>query len=800
MKPLPALERSILALCASLLASTFCFGVESTAAPAPLALYEQLRAFQLGDKHVHVEHLAMNRDRVRLEWTGDFFPETATGGKVYGAVFVGHGRMTVEPTSAFEITSVRRFLKSDQVDEDFTTAVLRFTDDTYDLIAHLPQSAGAAPSSAQKLASELDGHLVRETGLNLSARLASAVANNDEPGVFFAEFSGGKRGRFCALLDHQMRSLQSAFGINGGEKGLLFQYQGELNGVDIWTAFYSERDFHNGRVSYADAANLVSIPDYRMQVDLREANHWLRATMELDLVGLKNGIQVIPMALNEGLGENYDERLKKGLRVRNASLSDGTPVGLIQDNWEGGFSLILPHILDAGQKITVKLRLEGEHSFMTWQEAFDYPLSTETWYPRHGYLQRSRFDVVFLHKAKTLVISVGDRTREEAGPDGKGMLTEWVTQDPVALTSFAVGPFERHTDTAKVGERKVPIEFYSAPSGYAAIKEDFVVAELMNGVNYFSHFFGDYPYQRLGAAYFPSFFGQGFPTMLLLPVQGQSGLRYFSFISHEVSHEWWGDLVAWRSYRDQWLSEGFAEYSAALYSSRRENPKRALDLVKDMRRELQNPPVTDTGVAPGKLYEVGPLIMGHRLSSRRSGGAYTALVYGKGALTLRMLHFLFSNPVDANDDAFFKMMKDFVDANRNGSASTESFFALASERFAQTPIAKKYGLTDLNWFLQQWVYRADMPSYRLEYHFEPRPEGGVLLLGTLFQDGVPDNWVMPLPMLMDFGGGKVARGTVCARGPKTEIKIGLPSEPKQALLDPDLWVLSNNSSQSKTKH
>ena len=103
-------------------------------------------------------------------------------------------------------------------------------------------------------------------------------------------------------------------------------------------------------------------------------------------------------------------------------------------------------------------------------------------------------------------------------------------------------------------------------------------------------------------------------------------------------------------------------------------------------------------------------------------------------------------------------------------------------------------------FLQQWVYRADMPSYRLEYHFEPRPEGGVLLLGTLFQDGVPDNWVMPLPMLMDFGGGKVARGTVCARGPKTEIKIGLPSEPKQALLDPDLWVLSNNSSQSKTKH
>jgi aminopeptidase N len=165
-----------------------------------------------------------------------------------------------------------------------------------------------------------------------------------------------------------------------------------------------------------------------------------------------------------------------------------------------------------------------------------------------------------------------------------------------------------------------------------------------------------------------------------------------------------------------------------------------------------------------------------------------------------MLHFLFTNPADGNDQAFYEMMKKFVEENRNGSASTETFFALASQRFAQTPIAKKYGMSDLVWFLQQWVYGTGMPTYRLDYHFEPRPEGGVLLLGTLFQDGMPDDWVMPIPLFMDYGGGKGSRGTVLARGPKTEIKIGLPAEPKQALLDPDLWVLSTNSSQSRTKH
>src|SRR5207237_7315285 len=104
-----------------------------------------------------------------------------------------------------------------------------------------------------------------------------------------------------------------------------------------------------------------------------------------------------------------------------------------------------------------------------------------------------------------------------------------------------------------------------------------------NGVNFFGTLFGDYPYHRLGAAFFPSYFGQGLPTMLLLPVSGSDSLHGVSFIAHESSHQWWGDMVTWRSYRDQWLSEGFAEYSGALYASRRKDPTGASDLVKQLR-------------------------------------------------------------------------------------------------------------------------------------------------------------------------------------------------------------------------
>ena len=214
--------------------------------PAPMLLYTQLRAFPLSGERVSVDHLATKRDRISLEWSGDFYPAAPIAGKVYGAVFIGQGRVMVEPYSSFEKESVQRFLKSDRVDLNFTTAVLRFTDDTYDLLAKLGRANGGVPPEAQKLAAELDPRLVRETGLNLSARILSAIVNGDQPGVFFGEFNGGKRGRFDALLDHQTQALQTAFGINAGEKGLLFQHASVLTGTDVWTAFYDEQDFRNG--------------------------------------------------------------------------------------------------------------------------------------------------------------------------------------------------------------------------------------------------------------------------------------------------------------------------------------------------------------------------------------------------------------------------------------------------------------------------------------------------------------------------------------------------------------------------
>lgn len=109
----------------------------------------------------------------------------------------------------------------------------------------------------------------------------------------------------------------------------------------------------------------------------------------------------------------------------------------------------------------------------------------------------------------------------------------------------------------------------------------------------------------------PRPFGQGFPTLLLLaPTSHQTNKYEFSFIAHETSHQWWGDMVQWRSYRDQWLSEGFAEYSATLHTAARMNSDAERELARGMRRVLRMPPVTDRGVGKGRVTDIGSIVPG----------------------------------------------------------------------------------------------------------------------------------------------------------------------------------------------
>jgi hypothetical protein len=770
--------------------------VDSAGQESGKKVYDQINAFTLSGGKADVTNLVLKRDRVVMTFTGTFYFSAPVAGRITGAVFIGRGTFHADvPPSTFERENVKRLLNADAVDSEFSSAALRFSDDTFQTIG-ANHSEGSATPAAQSIASDVDTRIRKETGANLPARLAVSILNDESPGVFFAHFDGGEHGRFSYIFDPQNRIPTQDFEINGGEKGLIFSYKGSIYSNDIWMAFFGLADYARQNVHYSDVFDLVDVNSYDMEIDLRNPKARMGLRSKTQMKSLLEGLNAIPFTIGGGLGQEDAERLKKQLRLKSVTLN-GATIDAVQEDWESGFTVFLPKPAHAFDQIELDFELEGDFMFTSeYLDACYYPRSNDTWFPRHGYLDRATFDLKFIHQKRFKIASGGIRLSEEPSPEDKEIfITKYKMSQPVPELTFALGPWERHDDTIKWenGDKPTPLEFNSVPGRYAQIKESFLLAELSNTVRYFQQLFGPYPYENFSATFHPFAFGQGFPSMMMIFPADDANKYTYRFLSHETSHQWWGNAVAWRSYRDQWLSEGFAEYSGVLYTARRENAKAASNLIDEMRKSLKDPPYTRNGKGEGKLNDVGPIILGHRLESSKTFGAYNTLIYNKGALVLRMLHYLLTDQYSGSDAEFFNMMRDFVTRYRNKSASTDDFRNVAAEHFLKMPVSQEYQLRDLDWFFNEWVYRSALPSYKVTYTTKNNADGSVMLDGTVIQENVTEDWFMPLPLAIFFGNGQWSNTTIPAVGTSSQFHLKLPRKPVDVQLDPFHWILSDKS-------
>lgn len=773
-------------------------GLAQQKSASGLNLYNEIKSFSLGGGSVTVSRLTLSRDRARMTFTGTFYFATPVDGRVTGAVFIGDGKFSaIAPPSDFEKKNLKRLLGEDFVESDFKTAVLRFSDDTFEKLGQKPVP-NQADQNAQKLAKETDRRLLKETGANFPARVAVSILNQEKPGFFFAHFDGGRRGRFSFLLDYQNRLPVSNFRLNAGEKGLIIDYYSDFQYNEVLMAFHALEDYQRGFVSYSDLSDLVDVKHYEMDLDLREHKKYLRLHARVVSQVRSPNLLAVPFSIGESLDEAGDLRLKKQMRLKSIRLG-ASELAFAQEDWEGGFTVFLPAPAGKGQTFELEMSLEGDSLYDPDVDDAHYPLETITWYPRHGYLDRATFDLTFRHPKKLRIATIGSRLSEEADPESDGtVVTKYRMAHDVAFATFALAAFERHTRTVKwenAGSGKpIPLEFSSLARSRGMLKEAFVMDEMDISLRYFTRLFGPYPYPILNAAFHPRRFGQGFPSLLMIPTTSFSDRTAYTLIAHETAHQWWGDIVTWRSYRDQWLSEGFAEYSAILYTGPRAGSAARDQLIERARESLKLPVRSASGGGKGRLVDVGPISLGHRLDTSKTLGAYRTLIYNKGALVLRMLHFLFTDPATSNGDAFFAMMTDFVNRYRHDVASTDDFRLVANEHFVKTPIARTYGITSLDWFFNQWVHGSELPSYRMDYELQDLPDGKAVITGIVTQEDVPNNWTMILPVKLSFGEKRIAYTTVAAEGAKTTFTISLPARPVKVELDPDHWVLSENTS------
>ena len=317
---------------------------------------------------------------------------------------------------------------------------------------------------------------------------------------------------------------------------------------------------------------------------------------------------------------------------------------------------------------------------------------------------------------------------------------------------------------------------------------DSAIADAENSTRIYNAYFGKMPYTRVAMTQQPApNFGQAWPTLVYMPYtafmdatqrwMATNSIRaatndFFQYVGpHEVAHQWWGHAVGWKSYRDQWMSEGFAEFSASLYVQTVRGNDKFLDFWEAQRRLITEarPATRDR-----KPYTVGPVTQGYRLDSGKTGSIARFMIYPKGAYILHMLRMMMFDR-KTGDQRFQAMMQDFVKSNFNKDVSTEDFKRAVERHMTHEMDIEGNGRMD--WFFNEWVYGMEMPSYKFEYTMN-----GQVLSGRITQSGVSDGFAMLVPVYLDFGKGWVRLGEATIKGNST-VELGqikLPEAPKRA--------------------
>jgi aminopeptidase N len=211
------------------------------------------------------------------------------------------------------------------------------------------------------------------------------------------------------------------------------------------------------------------------------------------------------------------------------------------------------------------------------------------------------------------------------------------------------------------------------------------------------------------------------------------------FLAHELAHQWFGQAVGWKNYHEQWLSEGFAQYFAALYAKERRGEGAFRDVLRQFRRWA----IEDS--------DQGPVYLGYRLGHiKGESRVFRALVYNKGAAVLHMLRRLIG------DEAFFSGVKRFYTDNRFRKAGTDDL------RKAMEATSGR----DLSRFFERWIYDNGIPRLR----YSTAVEGSELVV-RFEQSG--DIYDVPVTVAVTYADNKTTESVVVVNDASNEARLPL---------------------------
>jgi hypothetical protein len=758
-----------------------------------------------------VANLTLKRDNATFTFSAgqfSFLPQVL--GRVVAGVFTGEGTFHLEPAISFERTYLRAISGGETVDESFRSVVFWFTDDTFDEVKRQAQATddasqataawhefrGRARHRTEFPRSMLESLLQDEDIVNHEAEMLGELYNPKEAGSFSAYIHGNKHSdlRFFVKSRGAMPYMPSP------EEVALINFDPGGSQDGIWYLTHFAAEWKAGTARSTENRHTVAADHYKIETAIGKNDH-LSATCVLRLKALTAGVRVISFGL------------LPSLRVTRVTYKD-REIPFIQESRkeDGSFYAIMPEGLASGMTYSIGIEYEGD-KVIRKEGAGNFSVEARTsWYPSlNTFADRATYDLTFKVPKQYTLVGVGKLDKEWREDDYAA--SHWVSDVPLAVAGFNYGLFKKksiydentHYQIEAYATSEVPDELRRFTSNMnltpSAMAESALI-DAQNAMRCFQTWFGDAPYGRIAITQQPAaFYGQSWPTLVYLPITaffdstqrwmllGGNAFKFADFIQevtpHEVSHQWWGHMVGWASYHDQWLSEGFADFSAGLFLQQT-NPKPDQFLQYWDRAQKAIMGKNNFGIRPN---DAGPIWMGIRLNTFKNGGAYGRLIYPKGGFVLHMLRYLMYDR-ETGDKDFIALMHDFVATYMNRNASTESFKTVVEKHMKPSMDLERNGKMD--WFFRQWVYGTEVPSYRMEYSLAPEPDGKVMFTAKVTQSGVSPNFVMGVPIYFDFDGHPARAGAVALLGNMTssEVKIRLPKKPKHVLLNANHDVLA----------
>jgi len=784
---------------------------------SPHELYDAIKALRVDPTNTY-RIVPANRIELRRGDAVLSFEEGTLGffspfdGQITGAVFSGRGHVLAAPREPVEKQQMGRFLGAPVLDQEFINGYLRFTDSTADELLRQFRAANLATQTDSSLAAQWDSAL---TGINpvYTLRILFDKLSPHPRPCFYAGLEGAATGPFDVVLDSQRDEPFVLGQVHKGSGGTFY---------DVWTS-------HRLPDSSLNPVAFRAV-HYSLETTI-SSNNSLEASASVSLRAVTGTERILAFQLSRALtvdsvtgehGDSLDFFQNEGMSLPERSARGNDYL-----------YAVLPDAPAPGQEFALHFHYRGS----IIQDAGNGVLfvgARESWYPHLGDCSEfSSYDFLLRWPRKLRLIATGSKLEEHE--EGEFRVGHWKVEKPISVAGFNLGEYastsvvsgahsidvyanreleedlRRRLSAPDLNDLSFPSARFGSgttghpvappppppPSPADALKQ--LGKEIDSSIRFYETFSGPFPFHNLSVSQIPGTFGQGWPSLLYVSTysflrpeaQQRAGLstagqEHFTELVpyHEVAHQWWGNVVAWSSYRDQWIDEAIANYLTLLFADTKKNPDHTLRVWLGRYRHQLAEKLPGASEAAG---DIGALALGTRLNSSKSPSAYEEIVYSKGSWVIHMLREMLRQPGAKNPDArFISLLQTLVTKYAYRALSTDDL--RREVEAVMTPGMDLEGGRSMEWFFEEWVRGTGIPHYRVEFTTH-RTETGYQIRGKLFQTGVPRSFIARVPLYSSGAGHGTLLGTVVAAGPETSFHFDTPNLPRKIVVDPQMTLL-----------